>query len=143
MTRRSPLRRRSKNPRATTRLALWNALSRWVRAEGVCFYCGRNVGPSNLEAHHLITKGSDKSLSLYPGIAVPACKVPDWPRPSCHDRARVLNWLVEQRKPGYLDHLRRLSRTEWFRKPIDEVEDEIAKAVKVPWSEYWASLEAA
>lgn len=131
-----PLRKRSKNPKAVTRAALWKKLSDWVR-EAPCVVCGSEAD----HAHHVLTRGAYPGFKLCPANLVPLCA-------RHHAYAHDVGWSfkveLDAKKPGLYEHLRALSRTgPWLRADLDEVEAIVALAVKRPWTEHWRDLKVA
>ena len=130
-----PLRRRSKNKRAVTVLGLVTRLSKWALASP-CAHCGKRADHS----HHILTRGSQAGLKCCPECVMPLCE--DCHR-FFHDCPATFKAWLEGEKPGLRDHLTLLARTTWAKKPLDEVEAEIDRVTKRPWSEFWAELEVA
>lgn len=142
----SRLRARSKNPRAVTKAGLWRVLARWTCAEGVCALCGAHVGPSGLDPHHLVTKGSEAALSLCAADLIPVCRE----FVGCRGHARAHGTAVERAefreqverlKPGIYAHLKYLARTVWHKRPLDEIEAEVSRVTRRTWREHWDALE--
>lgn len=131
--RRSPLKRRSHNKKAVTRVSLGKVLSEWVR-ESPCHLCGR---PSD-HAHHILTRGSEPCLKLCPDNLMPLCE-------RCHENAHrspaSFRVYLEASRPGIFDHLRTLARKN-SKRDLDEVEKEIREATKRPWSERFKEVAA-
>lgn len=129
----SKLRVRSKNKRAVTVAGLVARLSKWALASP-CAHCGAKSGHS----HHILTRGSQAGLKCCPSCVMPLCE-------DCHgyfhDCPATFQAWLENEKPGLRDHLKLLARTTWAKKPLDEVEAEIDRAVKRTWREHWESLE--
>jgi hypothetical protein len=66
-----------------------------------------------------------------------------WCHQDFHDDEAFHDRFIESAKPGLQDYLKLLGRTTWLKKDLDEVEAEIDRVTKRPWSEFWESLEAA
>lgn len=104
-------------------MSLWNALSRWVR-QSPCARCG---APSD-HAHHVLTRAAYPELGLCPENVLPLCS-------GCHAMAHAepaaFGLWLDTYKPGLKAYLRRLARTEWAGKPLDEKAEAVRRAVEV------------
>lgn len=110
-----------------TVLSLGNRLSEWAR-RAPCVFCGL---PS-ADAHHLVTRGADRSLKLCPYNVVPLCK-------GHHDLAHALpatfKSMVEDKRPGIYGYVKLLGRTEWFKRDLSLVAKDIESLP--PFEEFW------